>query len=61
VTVIANLAAHASLFSFKKLHFKQVSVQLVRTLTTWHCPHSPAEAAAIDRHLPILLPGRVLL
>ena len=23
----------------------------LRTLTTWHCPHSPAAAAAIDRYL----------
>jgi len=23
----------------------------LRTLTTWHCPHSPATAAAIDRYL----------
>jgi len=25
---------------------KQVCVQLLHTLTTWHCPHSPAAAAA---------------
>jgi len=30
---------------------QQVCVQLLRTLTTWHCPHSHAAAAAIDRHL----------
>ena len=32
---------------------KQVSVELLRTLTTWHCPHSPAAVrrAAIDRYL----------
>jgi len=23
----------------------------LRTLTTWHCPHSPAAAASIDRYL----------
>jgi len=30
------------------LHETQVRVQLLRTLATWHCPHSPAAAAAID-------------
>jgi len=23
----------------------------LRTLTTWHCPHSPAAAAAVSRYL----------
>ena len=37
----------------KRWHIKQVCVQLLRTLTTWHCPHSSAAAAAVDRyHLP---------
>ena len=34
----------------KRMH-QQVCVQLLRTLTTWHCPHSPAAAATIDWHL----------
>ena len=40
-------------------HYKQVGVQLQRTLTTWHCPHLLLRAvlrrgaghAAIDRYL----------
>jgi len=34
---------------------KCVFSSYLRTLTTWHCPHSPAAAAAIDRYL--LPPG----
>ena len=32
---------------------KQVCVQFsyLHTLTTWHCPHSPAAATGIDRYL----------
>jgi len=29
----------------------QVSVQLLQTLTMWHCQHSPATAAAISQYL----------
>jgi len=36
--------------------FWQVCVQLLRTLTTWHSPHSPAAAAAIDRNLLLAEP-----
>jgi len=32
----------------ERVNTKQVCVQLLRTLTTWHCPHSPSAAAAID-------------
>ena len=39
----------------------QVGGQLLRrptyTLTTWHCPHSPAATAAIDRYLLVLPAG----
>ena len=30
---------------------QQACVQLLCTLTTWHCPHSHAAAAVIDRYL----------
>ena len=39
----------------------QVCVQLLRTLTTWHSPHSPAAAAAIDRNLLLAEPTAVNL
>jgi len=52
-----NLFPHTSRYQMlmKEVHFakrsEQVCVQLLRTLTTWHLPHSSAADAAIDRCL----------
>jgi len=32
--------------------YQQVCVQLLRTLTTWHCPHSPAARSAVVQCAP---------
>jgi len=39
-------SANSDLLKFNKSVFSYL-----RMLTTWHCPHSPAAAAAIDQYL----------
>jgi len=42
-----------ALFYWPTLYAKQVCVQLLRTPTTWHCPHSPAVRLAAVRRAAI--------
>ena len=39
-----------------RLEQASLCVSYLRTLTTWHCPHSPAAAAAIGPYLPLAGP-----
>ena len=44
--------APSAALTYSRYDIKQVCVQLLRTLTTWHCPHSlDAAAAAMDHYL----------
>jgi len=47
--VLAVLAIRLGAFFFNAVFDKSVFSYL-RTLTTWHCQHSPAAVATIDRY-----------
>ena len=47
---LASFKPRHMLSTRKKTEFTSLCVQLLCTLTTWHCPHSPA-ARRDDRYL----------